>query len=143
MRILAVDLGEKRVGLAVSDELAITASPLAVLDYRDLSDLLTQLEVVVKRKAVKTIILGHPINMDGSKGEKAREAENFAEQLRQSLAIPVILWDERLTTAQAQKAMLAGDINRTQRKRLADKVAAALLLQSYLDRPIPRVSDAE
>jgi putative holliday junction resolvase len=131
------------VGLAVSDELEIAASPLVVLDYRALPDLLAQLEVVVKRKAVKTIILGLPVNMDGSKGEKAREAENFAEQLRQSLAIPVILWDERLTTAQAQKALLAGEVSRTQRKRLADKIAAALLLQAYLDSQTRKASDPE
>jgi putative Holliday junction resolvase len=133
VRILAIDLGEKRVGLALSDELEIAASPLAIIDFKDSSSLLDQLCEIIKRKIVKTVVIGLPLNMDGSRGEKAREAEAFAESLKTATDIPVILWDERLTSRQAQRVLLEGGVSRTQRKRTTDKVAAAVLLQSYLD----------
>jgi len=133
VRILAIDLGEKRVGLALSDELELSAAPLEVVDFKDSQTLIEHICSVVKRRLVKAIVIGLPLNMDGSRGEKAQEAAVFAGLLKEAANLPVILWDERLTSRQAQRVLLEGGVSRTQRKRTTDKVAAAVLLQSYLD----------
>jgi putative holliday junction resolvase len=133
VRILAIDLGEKRVGLALSDELELTAAPLEVVDFKDPQTLVDHICAMVKRKAVRAVVIGLPLNMNGSRGEKAQEAEAFAELLKETANLPVIFWDERLTSRQAQRVLVEGGVSRTQRKRTTDKVAAAVLLQSYLD----------
>jgi putative Holliday junction resolvase len=133
VRILAIDLGEKRVGLALSDELELTAAPLEVVDFKNTQTLLDHICALIKRKVLRAVVIGLPLNMDGSRGEKAQEAEAFAELLKEAANLPVILWDERLTSRQAQRVLLEGGVSRTQRKRTTDKVAAAVLLQSYLD----------
>jgi len=121
------------VGLALSDPLGITAQPLAVLESKSPEVLLTDLGRIVSEREVTHVVLGLPLKLDGTEGSAASEARTFAEELRRRLDVPVELWDERLSTVQAERAMLDADMSRTQRKKRRDKVAAQILLQSYLD----------
>lgn len=134
-RTLGVDLGRRRVGLALSDPLGITAQPLGVLERgRGLS-----LEEEVARRAidngVERIVVGYPLLLSGEVGRSALEAERFALRLRQRLPdLDVVLWDERWTTAEVERAMLGAGLGRGRRKRLSDLLAAVVILQSFLDR---------
>jgi len=132
-RIIGIDLGEKNVGVAVSDELGITAQGLTCLKRTGDAKLLDDLCRLVKEKDAKLLVLGLPRNMSGEMGPKAREAMQFAEKLRRASGVEVSLWDERLTTVQAEKAMLEGDLSRKKRKKRRDIIAAQLILQSFLD----------
>jgi len=132
-RIMGIDLGEKNVGVAVSDELGLTAQGLTCLKRTEESKFLDDLCRLVREKAVKLIVLGLPKKMSGEIGSKAREAMEFAEKLRGTSGIEVSLWDERLTTVQAERSMLEGDLSRKKRKKRRDIIAAQLILQSFLD----------
>jgi putative Holliday junction resolvase len=132
-RVLAVDLGTVRVGLALSDPLRITGQPMGHLQRRELRSDLRALIDVVEAHDVSTVVVGHPLLMSGLAGERALDAEKFAERLRASLTCSVVLWDERLTTVQAERALIEGDVSRRTRRKVIDAAAAALLLQSWLD----------
>jgi putative Holliday junction resolvase len=132
-RVLAVDLGTVRVGLALSDPLRITGQPMGRLPRRALRDDLDALIDVVRKNDVAVVVVGHPLLMSGAVGERALDAQAFAERLRGEIACPVVLWDERLTTVQAVRALLEGNVSRRNRKNVVDAAAAALLLQSWLD----------
>ena len=132
-RVLAVDLGTVRVGLALSDPLRITGQPMGRLPRRALRDDLGALIDVVRANDVAVVVVGHPLLMSGTVGERALDAQAFAERLRASIACPVVLWDERLTTVQAERALLEGNVSRRNRRKVVDAAAAALLLQSWLD----------
>jgi putative Holliday junction resolvase len=132
-RIIGIDLGEKNVGVAISDELGITAQGLTCLRRTSDPKLLDDLCRLVKEKEAKLFVLGLPKKMSGEVGPKAREAMEFAEKLRGASGVEVSLWDERLTTVQAEKAMLEGDLSRKKRKKRRDMIAAQLILQSFLD----------
>jgi putative Holliday junction resolvase len=132
-RVLAIDLGTVRVGLALSDPLRITGQPMGWIPRSSLRRDLRALIDVVEANDVATIVVGHPLLMSGSAGESAKDAEAFAERLRAELPCPVVLWDERLTTVQAQRALLEGNVSRANRRNVVDAAAAALLLQSWLD----------
>lgn len=134
MRILAVDLGERRIGLALSDEMEILASPLEVYQHKSDEASLQYLCELIKRRGVKEVVIGLPLDMKGHRGPKADQAQAFADELQKRVAIPVVLWDERLTTMQAQRSLLEADVSRAGRKETVDMIAAAVLLQSYLDR---------
>ena len=134
MRILALDLGEKRIGVAVSDELLMTAQGLCVLASKGTVKDLEQVGDLIRNQAVATIVLGLPRNMDGSIGPMAEKVREFGRLLQeQNAAIPVEYWDERLTTAGAQRMLIGADISRVKRRQVVDKVAAVLILQGYLD----------
>jgi len=133
-RILGVDYGEKRVGLALSDPLGITAQNLEVIENRGDDALVRDLADRVKRHDARRVVLGLPRNMDGSAGPKARYVEALAQKLEAALGIPIIRIDERLTTRQAERVLIDADVSRAKRKKVVDKMAAALILQSYLDR---------
>ena len=134
MRILALDLGEKRIGVAVSDELLISAQGLCVLASKGTVKDLEQVADLIRNQAVSTIVLGFPRNMDGSIGPMAEKVREFGRLLQeQNAAIPVEYWDERLTTAGAQRMLIGADISRMKRRQVVDKVAAVLILQGYLD----------
>jgi putative holliday junction resolvase len=133
MRVLALDHGTKRVGLAISDEMGMIAQPLTFLPAEPLAELLEGLKKVVAEKNVQQILVGVPRNMDGTYGPAAEKARKFVEQLKGALTIPIRTWDERLTSVQANKAMIQGGLRREERKLKADQTAAAILLQSYLD----------
>jgi len=130
MRILAVDVGEKRIGVAISDETATIALPHSVIEAGA-----GDIEAVCRLAAangVGRIVVGMPTTLQGTRGPAADRAQQFIEALRRHTTIPVVSWDERLTTVIAERAMLKGDATRRQRRRHRDKVAATVILQSYL-----------
>lgn len=129
MRILGLDVGEKRIGVAMSDGLAITAQGLDTIARDDMASLGN----IIKDHGIAEIVVGLPLNMDGTKGKNAQDAILFAEKLKKEFSIPVKMWDERLSTLYAEKEMIKGDLSRQKRKRLSDRVAAQLILQNYLD----------
>ena len=133
MRILALDHGTKRVGVAVSDELKMIASPLEFIPAEPFEALLERVKELIREKEVELILLGMPRNMDGSYGPAALKAQEFAAALGANFAVPIKLWDERLTTTQAQKFLIQAGVRREKRKEKIDQTAAAILLQSYLD----------
>jgi len=132
-RILALDLGERRIGLAVSDPDLILASGRGVYLRRNLEDDLQYLKGLILEEDVKEIVLGLPRNMDGSLGEQAERALEFKRLLEERLDLPVVLFDERLTTAEAERVLLEADLSRRKRKEVRDELAAVLILQGYLD----------
>lgn len=129
MRILGLDIGAKRIGVAISDGLGITAQGLDTILREDT----VSLEKIVEANDVIEIVVGLPLNMNGTKGERAEDAILFADKLKERFSLPVKMWDERLSTLYAEKEMIKGDLSRRKRKSLSDKIAAQLILQSYLD----------
>lgn len=133
MRILALDHGSKRIGVAVSDELKMIAQPLEFILAEPFDAFLARLKEIIREKEVEIILVGMPRNMDGSYGPAALKAQEFAAALKAKFAMPILTWDERLTTAMAQRFLIEGGVRRKDRKEKVDKTAAAILLQSYLD----------
>jgi len=133
MRILALDPGSKRVGVAVSDETKTIAQPLEAITAEPFAALLARLKELFVEKEVDLVLIGLPRNMNGSYGQAAQEAEAFGAALKGAITIPDEMWDERLTTVQANRILAQGGVRRRKRKDMADKMAAAILLQSYLD----------
>jgi len=133
MRILALDHGTRRVGVAVSDELQLIAQPLEFIAPEPFADFLTRLKEILREKEASLILVGMPRNMDGSYGPAALKVQEFVAALKDAVTVPIKTWDERLTTVQAQKFLIQGGVRRDQRKLKVDKTAAAILLQSYLD----------
>lgn len=133
MRILALDPGSKRIGIAVSDELKMIAQPLEFVPAEPFLDFLARLKEIIREKEVELLLVGMPRNMDGSYGPAALKVQEFVAVLKEKVAVPIQTWDERLTSAQAQRFLIEGGVRRAQRKEKVDKTAAAILLQSYLD----------
>jgi len=133
MRILGIDTGSKRMGFALSDELGITAQGLSTIEYLDRGTLFDKIKDIVVKFSVKEIIVGLPINMDGSRGEQAEKTIEFCEMLKNKIDIPIKLWDERMSTLEVERIMIQADISRNKRKKKIDKLAAQVMLQSYLD----------
>lgn len=133
MRILALDFGSKRIGVAVSDETKTIAQPLEFIPAEPFADFLVRLKEILAEKEVDVVLLGLPRNMDGSYGPAAQKVQAFATALRTAITVPIKLWDERLTTSQADRILIQGNVRREKRKEKVDKLAAAILLQSYLD----------
>lgn len=133
MRILALDHGTKRVGVAVSDEMYIIAQPLEYIAPEPFVVFLARLKQIISEKEIGQILVGMPRNMDGSYGPAALKVQAFVAVLKDAVTIPIKLWDERLTSTQAQRFLIQGGVRRDQRKEKVDKTAAAILLQSYLD----------
>ena len=133
MRILALDHGTVRIGVALSDELKMMATPLEFIPAEPFADVLTRLKALIREKEVELIVIGMPRNMDGSYGPAAEKVREFATALKDALAIPLKMWDERLTSTQANRMMSEGGVKRDRRKEKVDGMAAAIFLQSYLD----------
>ena len=133
MRILALDHGTRRIGVAVSDELQVIATPLEYIPAEPFADFLTRLKEIIREKEIELVIIGMPRNMDGSYGPAALKVQTFAAVLKDAITIPIKPLDERLTTVQAQRFLIQGNVRRDKRKEKVDKTAAAILLQSYLD----------
>ena len=133
MRVLALDHGTVRIGVALSDELKMIASPLEYIPAEPFTEFLVRLRQLLSEKEVEQIVVGMPRNMDGSYGPAAEKVRQFIEQLRGELTIPIRTWDERLTSSQANRILIQGNVRRDKRKETVDKMAAAILLQSYLD----------
>ena len=133
MRILAIDHGTRRMGIAVSDDMQMIAQPLEYIPAQPFADFLVRLKEILQEKEVEMILIGMPRNMDGSYGPAALKVQDFAATLNRALTVPIKTWDERLTSAQANRFLLEGNVRRNKRKEKVDKMAAAILLQSYLD----------
>jgi putative Holliday junction resolvase len=137
MRVLAIDHGSKRVGLALSDETGTIAQPLQFLSAEPGATLLDRLKQIVDERKVEEIIVGLPRNMNGTYGLAAEKVREFVASLKQVLTVPIRTWDERLTTVQANRFLIDSGMRREKRKERVDQTAAAILLQSYLDRASP------
>ena len=133
MRILALDHGTKRIGVAVSDETRTIAQPLEFIPAEPFADFLARLRQLVREKEIEQILVGLPRNMDGSYGPAAEKVQTFVAALKDAVVVPVKTLDERLTSAQANRVLIQGGVRRDKRKEKVDHTAAAILLQSYLD----------
>jgi len=133
MRILALDHGTRRIGVAVSDETKTIAQPLEFIPAEPFAAFLDRLKVILVEKEVDFILLGMPRNMDGTYGPAAQKVEAFAAVLKTAITVPIKMWDERLTSVMANRLLIQGNVRRDKRKEKVDKMAAAILLQSYLD----------
>ncbi len=132
-RVLALDPGARRVGVALSDSLRITAQGLPTLERTGRKRFLASLRALVLEHDVCRLVVGYPLRLDGAEGPEAAEARQLATDLEENLQLPVELWDERLTSVQAERTMLAGGMRRARRRQQRDQVAAVLILQSWLD----------
>ncbi len=133
MRILALDIGTKRIGLAISDELKIIAQPVEFVPAESFDAFIERVKEILAGKPCESILVGLPRNMDGTYGPAAEKVREFVARLKDTVPIPVRTWDERLTSAQANRVLLQGNVRRTDRKQKVDAMAAAILLQSFLD----------
>ncbi|WP_256760089.1 Holliday junction resolvase RuvX [Cohnella sp. WQ 127256] len=133
MRIMGLDYGERRIGVAMSDLFGWTAQGLEVIDQKVITDPMARIAELIKQYEVESIVVGLPKNMNGTVGPSGEYCIAFAESIKQTLSLPVKLWDERLTTVSAERTLLEADVSRRKRKLVIDKMAAAIMLQSYLD----------
>jgi putative Holliday junction resolvase len=132
-RILALDVGRRRIGLAISDELGLTAQGLETLQRTNLRQDLAALARVASERGAVLFLVGNPVNMSGKEGRQAEWVRGFAEALERRAGLPVKLWDERLTTVQAQRVLRESGAGIQKRARAVDRLSAVILLQSYLD----------
>ncbi len=133
-RILALDVGEKRIGIAVSDPLHITAQGLENYNRKGTeSEDFEYITVIIKEKQVGTIVCGNPLNMNGSVGPQAEKVQAFAKALSEYTGLSVKLWDERLTSREVERLMIDADVSRKRRREVTDMLAAQRILQSYMD----------
>jgi putative holliday junction resolvase len=136
LRVVAIDFGSKRVGVAVSDAGGVLASPHSVIQRsRSKPEDHRKIKAVVDEYEAALVVVGHPLSLDGSRGPAARLVEEEVEQLRKVLPVPVELYDERFTTVTADRSMMERDMKADARRKVVDKVAAAVLLQSWLEGP--------
>lgn len=136
MRILGLDFGMKTIGVAVSDPFGWSAQGLEIIrrsEENNLKKSIERLKAVCKEYNVEQIVLGYPKNMNNTLGERAEKTEAFKRRIEKELKLPVILWDERLSTAAAERGLLEADLSRAKRKQVIDKMAAVFILQGYLD----------
>lgn len=136
MRIMGLDFGTKTVGVAISDPLMVTAQPVETITRKSANKLrqtLARIEELIVENCVELIVLGYPKNMNNTVGERAQACETFKEDLERRTALPVILWDERMTTVESERILMAGGVRRENRKAVIDQLAAVLILQSYMD----------
>ncbi len=132
-RILGLDVGDKTLGIAVSDELGLTAQGVAVRQRTSLGADLAYVRELLEQYQVGAIVVGLPKNMDGSLGPQAQKTLTFMQHLERTCSVPVIAWDERLTTQQAERVLLQADASRRRRKQVRDKLAAQIILQAYIE----------
>ena len=134
MRTMGLDMGSHTIGVAVSDELGITAQGLKTLKRKSMEEDLKEIEMIVRQFEIGEIVVGLPKNMDGTIGKQAEIVLNWVKILMDRINIPVVSWDERLSTVGASKVLLEADLSRKKRKKVIDKLAAVLILQGYLDQ---------
>ncbi len=132
-RILALDVGTRRIGLAVSDPLGITAQGLDTLQRKNKRTDLERLEAVIRRYQVRELVVGLPLRMSGAEGIQAEKMAAFAEELRRRFQLPVHLWDERLTSAEANRLLREAELSIEKRAKAVDRMAAVLILQNFLE----------
>ncbi len=141
-RILALDYGERRIGMAISDATGTIARPLEMLLVSSPAEIVGPLRKIIAEESVERIVIGLPLNMDGSEGTSAHAARALGALLGRELGLPVELQDERLTTVRAERAMLEADMSRAKRAKRRDTMAAQFILQTYLERTRSRQGDS-
>ena len=132
-RLIGLDLGSKRIGVSICDDKQLIATPLKTLNRNSLKDLIDELKLIINENDIKGIIVGNPLNMDGSSGRSAQSVKDTAENIEKNLDIPICLWDERLSTVGAFNLSSQLDINVSKREKKIDENAAAFILQGALD----------
>ena len=134
MKIMALDVGNKRIGVALSDELQILAQPLYTIHRKGIERDIEEIVKIINDNNVEEVIVGLPKNMDGTTGFQGEKTIKFAEILRQSTDRPLIMWDERMTTISARRIMIENDVKQKDKKNLVDTIAAVVILETYLSR---------
>ena len=132
-RLIGLDLGSKRIGVSICDEKQLIATPLKTINRNSLKDLIDELTLIINENNIKGIIVGNPLNMDGSSGRSAQSVKDKTENIEKNLNIPICLWDERLSTVGAFNLSSQLDINVSKREKKIDENAAAFILQGALD----------
>ncbi|MBY0369674.1 Holliday junction resolvase RuvX [bacterium] len=132
-RILGLDIGTKRTGVAVSDATRFLGSPLCTIEERDPVRWVTQVLDIINKEEVGTVVVGIPLNQYGEEGRDAVRIRSYVSLLRKRTPLPVVEWDERYTTVQAERSLISADLSRQKRKLVIDRVAATIILQGYLD----------
>ena len=132
-RLLALDVGEKTIGLALSDTLRRVASPYDTIRRGKFAKDAESLQRIIKEQDVGGLVIGYPVNMDGSEGPRTQSTRTFASNLGKLIGLPMLLWDERMTTMAVERVMLEADLSRQRRGELVDKLAASYMLQGFLD----------
>jgi putative holliday junction resolvase len=133
MRIMGLDLGTRNIGVAVSDEMCFFAHPRDTIKRISDDKAIDLIEDMARGSEVKTIVIGLPVNMDGTEGERALASRRFAEKIERRGAFTVVLWDERLSTKEAEDILIKASVRRNKRRKVIDKMAAQVILQNYLD----------
>ena len=131
--ILGIDYGEKRLGVASSDPLCVISMPLCTIEVQSVKQAIGELCEICRENDIRKIVIGLPLNMDGTRGPMAAKVKAFAGKLGKAANKPIETWDERLSTSQAERALVGADMSRRKRKLVRDKIAAQIILQSYLD----------
>ncbi|MDE3015492.1 MAG: Holliday junction resolvase RuvX [Pseudomonadota bacterium] len=132
-RLLGLDVGEKTIGLALTDATRRIATPLSTIERGKFTKDMEHLKKIIAAHAVAGLVIGYPINMDGSLGPRAQSTRTFVSNLQKYIELPMLLWDERLSTMAVERAMLEADLSRARRDALVDKLAAGYMLQGFLD----------
>lgn len=133
-RVMGLDIGDKTIGVAISDPLLITAQGIKTIRRESLKKDINELRVLVKDYNVNTIVAGLPKNMNNTLGPQGEKVLDFVERIERQIGVDIVLQDERLTTVAAERTLIEGDVSRKKRKKLIDTVAASYILQTYLDR---------
>lgn len=134
MTYLGLDLGSKTLGLSISDKTGLIASSLEVLRYNEYSELLDKLDTIIKERKVHAIVIGNPLNLDGSISKRSEETFKFMDLLKERFSLDIYLQDERLSTVEAERMLINNNTSRKNRKKVIDKIAATIILQTFLDR---------
>jgi putative Holliday junction resolvase len=142
MRIMGLDIGTHTIGVAISDELGITAQGLKTVKRRSMEEDFKEIRTIIEHFEISKIVVGLPKNMDGTLGKQAGVVFQWIKDLKDQIQLPVVTWDERLSTVGASKVLLEADLSRRKRKKVIDKVAAVLILQGYLSKSRKRNNGA-
>lgn len=138
MRSMGLDVGTKTIGVAVSDELGWTAQGLPTIRRTQLKQDLAALKEIIEEKGVNEVVVGLPLNMNGSEGPRAEESRKLGELIADQTGLPVHYWDERLTTVAAERVLIEADVSRQKRRQVIDQLAATIILQGWLDARTPK-----
>ncbi len=133
MRILGLDVGDRHIGIAVSDSLGITAQGLKTIDRKETGQTIAELKLIIEEYDVESIVVGLPKMLNGTTGVQGEKVISFVDEIKREIPLPVILWDERMSTVIAERLLVRADMSRKRRKGLRDKIAASIILQGYLD----------
>ena len=132
-RLIGLDLGSKRIGVSICDEKQLIATPLKTINRNTLNELISELKVIINENDIKGIIIGNPLNMDGSSGRAAQSVNDTSQKIEENINIPICLWDERLSTVGAFNLSSQLDVNVSKREKKIDENAAAFILQGAID----------